>query len=73
MNVETIPEEAIEKVKIRNYEIEDRNIENNVKVVIHINEDHELAEEVNNNVIEINAGIFNAVELDNVREKISEE
>jgi len=73
MKVEDVPKEAIEKVRIRNYQLEERKIQGNIEVTIFLEEDHELAEEVENDVIMMKADILNAVELDNLREKIGEE
>lgn len=56
-----IPAEDIKKIKVKNYNFEDRKTEDNMEVSIHFNEDSEI--DPDHDVIMLKANIFNAEEL----------
>lgn len=53
MKTETIPEDAIEKVKIRDYENPERNDERNLEIIITLDREHAYSEGIENNVLMI--------------------
>lgn len=61
-------EEDIQSVKVRNYNREDRNTEDNMEVSIHFKEDADV--DISNNVLMFKANWFNAEEL---RQFVAEE
>jgi hypothetical protein len=69
---EDIPKEAIRDVTINYYEIEGRDIEDKFEVVIHMNEDHQLSDDVANDVIILKADVFNAVGIQKLMDAIAE-
>lgn len=64
-----IPKEAVDEVKITNYQEEDRDIVGNIEIAIHF-KDHPAVEHIDHNVVMVKANMFNAVELNKTLNKV---
>lgn len=67
-----LPKDAIDSIKIKDYEREDRPTQKNLELCIHLDEDHEASNEIGENVIMVKANIFNAVEIKRMTEDLEE-